>query len=99
MIRGGLIALVCSESLGVSTAVASEMTTLTLIGPDVGVVCSAFSGVHDIWANPTEIVLATWLLARQLGVGCVGPIASALRKMKLLHTLVCEVIFHVLMFE
>ncbi len=80
MIRGGLVSLVCTESLEVSTAVASEMATLTLIGPDVGVVCNAFSGVHDLWANPIEIGLAIWLLARQLGVGCVGPIASALRK-------------------
>ncbi|KAM3473898.1 hypothetical protein MY5147_004563 [Beauveria neobassiana] len=78
MIRGGLISLVCTESLGVSTAVASEMATLTLIGPDVEVVCNACSGVHDLWANPVEIGLATWLLARQLGVGCVGPVASAL---------------------
>ncbi|PMB69814.1 Multidrug resistance-associated protein 1 [Beauveria bassiana] len=78
MIRGGLISLVCTESLGVSTTVASEMATLTLIGPDVEVVCNACSGVHDLWANPVEIGLATWLLARQLGVGCVGPVASAL---------------------
>lgn len=82
MIRGGLVSLVCAESLGVSTAVAAEMATLTLIGPDVGVISRAFSGVHDLWANPIEIALATWLLARQLGVGCVGPIASALRKTK-----------------
>ncbi|KAM3505768.1 hypothetical protein MY10362_002741 [Beauveria mimosiformis] len=40
------------------------MATLTLIGPDVEVVCNACSGVHDLWANPVEIGLATWLLSR-----------------------------------
>ncbi|KAJ6782762.1 hypothetical protein PWT90_06010 [Aphanocladium album] len=78
MIRGGLVSLLCAESLGISTAVASEMASLTLIGPDVDVINGAFSGAHDLWANPLEIGLATWLLARQLGVGCVGPIGSAL---------------------
>lgn len=82
MIRGALVSVVCAESLAVSTTVAAEMNTLTLIGPDVGVVCNAFSGVHDLWANPIEIGLATWLLARQLGVGCIGPIASALRMLR-----------------
>jgi hypothetical protein len=33
-----------------------------------------------MWLNPIEVVLATWLLARQTGAGCVGPIISALRK-------------------
>lgn len=87
MIRGGLVALVCSHSLGVSTATAAEMSILTLIGPDINVINGAFTGMHNIWANPIEIVLATWLLARQLGVGCLGPIASALCKS--LHVLFC----------
>lgn len=81
MIRGGLTALICAESLGISVVVAAEMSTLTLIGPDMAVINSAFTGVHDIWANPIEIALATWLLARQLGIACLGPIASALCKL------------------
>lgn len=84
MIRGGLMSLVCTESLGLSAAVASEMASLTLIGPDVGIICNAFAGMHDLWANPIEIGVATWLLARQLGVGCIGPVLSALCKNGLL---------------
>lgn len=78
MVRGGLIGLVCSESLKVSTATASESGILTLTGPDVNVISGAFEDVHELWVNPIEIGLATWLLARQLGAGCVGPIISAL---------------------
>lgn len=80
MIRGGLVSLVCTGSLGLSAGAASEMASLTLIAADVDVICGAFSGLHDLWANPIEIGIATWLLARQLGVGCIGPILSAVCK-------------------
>lgn len=79
MIRGGLIALICSESLKISTATASESAILTLTGPDVGFISSAFEDIHEMWLNPIEIVLATWLLARQTGAACVGPMISVLR--------------------
>lgn len=78
MVRGGLVSLICSNSLGVSAAVASEMASLTLIGPDVRVINGAFTGLHDIWANPIEIGLSTFLLYHKLGIGCVGPIATAI---------------------
>lgn len=80
MIRGALTSLVYIRTLEVS-AISSETSNtaaLTLSGPDVMSITRAFESFHEIWANPIEIALAIWLLARELGLGCIGPAISVI---------------------
>ncbi|RFU75576.1 abc transporter [Trichoderma arundinaceum] len=80
MIRGALTSLVYIRTLEVSamSSDTSNAAALTLAGTDVTSITRAFESVHEIWANPVEIALAVWLLARQLGLGCIGPAVAVI---------------------
>ncbi|KAL6806010.1 P-loop containing nucleoside triphosphate hydrolase protein [Trichoderma sp. SZMC 28012] len=77
MIRGALTSLVYIRTLEVS-AISSDTAAITLSGPDVTSITRAFESFHEIWANPIEIALAIWLLARELGLGCIGPAVAVI---------------------
>ncbi|PTB57418.1 hypothetical protein M431DRAFT_77311 [Trichoderma harzianum CBS 226.95] len=77
MIRGALTSLVYIRTLEVS-AMSSDTAAITLSGPDVTSITRAFESFHEIWANPIEIALAIWLLARELGLGCIGPAVAVI---------------------
>lgn len=80
MIRGALTSFVYIRTLEVSamSSDASNAAAITLSGPDVASITRAFESFHEIWANPIEIALATWLLARELGLGCIGPAVAVI---------------------
>lgn len=48
-------------------------STLSLMSSDAEQIVQSFEDFHEIWANPIEISIAIWLLARILGVGALGP--------------------------
>ena len=75
-IRGVLIALVYDRTLDVNTisSTSSKDAAVALTGPDIIQIVRAFTSFHEIWANSIEIVIAIWLLERELGPGCIGPV-------------------------
>ncbi|OHE98497.1 ABC transporter [Colletotrichum orchidophilum] len=79
MIRGSLVSLIMSNNLDLDTTKASDPSApLTLVSTDVRTICKSFEEVHEVWANPIEIVIATWLLGRQLGLGSIGPAVTVI---------------------
>ena len=48
--------------------------TVTLMSTDCERVSRGLLGLHDLWANVIQVGLATWLIEREMGVACVGPI-------------------------
>ncbi|KAM4056986.1 ABC multidrug transporter [Hirsutella rhossiliensis] len=80
MIRGSLVSLIYVETLSAGAALSRDPDTaaLTLVGPDVMAITRSFETLHEIWANPIEIALAIWLLARELGAGCIGPAVAVI---------------------
>ncbi|KAK1245968.1 hypothetical protein MKX07_005037 [Trichoderma sp. CBMAI-0711] len=86
MVRGALVSLVYSHTLSApaisssadATPRAPNSASLTLIGPDAAAITSALEAIHEIWANPIEIILAIWLLSRELGPGSVGPVFAVI---------------------
>lgn len=82
MVRGLLISMICSATLDLhsSSAASAGSSTLTLTSSDVDKICQSFESVHELWANPVEIVIAIWLLERQLGLGCIGPAFAVIGK-------------------
>ncbi len=50
----------------------------TLVTAHVSRAVSAFHTVHELWITSLEIVVATWLLARQIGYGSIGPLVNVI---------------------
>ncbi|CAN8098015.1 unnamed protein product [Discula destructiva] len=55
-----------------------DTSILTLMSTDVERVQTGFQPIHDIWANIVEVVLASWLLYRQLGTAFLAPLVIVL---------------------
>ncbi|UKZ82921.1 hypothetical protein TrVFT333_010721 [Trichoderma virens FT-333] len=55
-----------------------EITAITLMGTDVERITVAFRYIHGIWACCIDIVIAIYLLERQVGVACVMPVVIIL---------------------
>ena len=47
---------------------------LTLMGSDVERIVQALRFIHEVWASIPEMVIAVWLLARQISYACVVPL-------------------------
>lgn len=86
MVRGALVSLVLYSTLdssaipstGDDNSNASKSAALTLIGPDVMAIANALENLHELWANPIEIILAIWLLSRETGAGSIGPAVAVI---------------------
>ena len=65
--------LILHHSADLDSAAQKGSASLTLVTADSARINAAFEMVHDLWATPIEIGFALWLLARELGIGSVGP--------------------------
>lgn len=80
MIRGGLIYMIYGKMIDLKVGNVNESAAMTLMSTDVEQIANSLQFVNDIWANLIQVILATWLLERQLGVACVAPVVSQLLK-------------------
>jgi ATP-binding cassette subfamily C (CFTR/MRP) protein 1 len=74
-LRGILISALHSQSLVLSKTQLSEGNVLTLVSTDVLRIGMSLQRVGEIFAAPFEIIGAVALLAHQIGVSCVAPVA------------------------
>lgn len=51
---------------------------LTLMSTDVQRITDGMFPLHDLWANTIEVLLAAWLLQRQLGTAFIAPLLVVL---------------------
>ncbi|KAF4637009.1 hypothetical protein G7Y89_g1078 [Cudoniella acicularis] len=77
-IRGGLITLIYLKSQDLHITFVNESAASTLMSVDVERIAQSLQFLHQLWATPIELVLAVWLLERQLGVACIMPVILAL---------------------
>jgi hypothetical protein len=81
MIRGALIAVIYEKMLSLKSGNASESAAMTLMGTDVErIVETWYLLVVEIWASLIQLVIAIFLLERQLGAVCIAPVIVALGK-------------------
>jgi ATP-binding cassette subfamily C (CFTR/MRP) protein 1 len=75
MVRGSLVSMIYSTTLNLNSTVASKegSSALTLMSTDVERICSGLENAHEMWASPIEVIVAIYLLERQVGVACVVP--------------------------
>ncbi|KAF5879184.1 putative abc multidrug protein [Botrytis fragariae] len=74
MVRGALISAIYSHTLELSLPNLDQSAAVTLMSSDVERICVALQPIHNLWASPLEIVLAIWLLQREIGIALLGPL-------------------------
>ncbi|ORY11757.1 hypothetical protein BCR34DRAFT_455438, partial [Clohesyomyces aquaticus] len=78
MVRGGMISMLYNKATTISlSAAADPSSSLTLMSADIERIVQGMQTAHEIWANLFEVVLAIYLLQRQLGAACAIPIGVA----------------------
>jgi hypothetical protein len=60
-----------------------DITGLTLMGTDVDRIVLGLRSIHEVWAYLIEMILALYLLERQLQVVCIMPGLLTLGKLHL----------------
>ncbi|KAM3513105.1 hypothetical protein MY11210_003217 [Beauveria gryllotalpidicola] len=72
-LRGGLISVIYQHTVEARGLDLGHIDGLTLMGADVERISTGFRTIHEIWASPIEIIIAVYLLQRQISVACVVP--------------------------
>lgn len=80
MVRGQLISMLYDKASDLSITAANPTAALTLMSADIERIDSGWRTAHDVWANLIEIVIAVYLLGRQLGLACLIPVGAAICK-------------------
>jgi ATP-binding cassette, subfamily C (CFTR/MRP), member 1 len=78
MARAVLAGAVYRKTTEAKVSAADDSAALTLMSADVERIRTGFLFIHEFWANPIEIALASWLLQRQLGTAFVAPLLVVL---------------------
>ncbi|KAJ3486425.1 hypothetical protein NLG97_g6615 [Lecanicillium saksenae] len=73
MIRGCLISALYIKSTQIPQ-VGQEPEALTLMSTDIERIRFGLRSMHNLWASPIEVALASWLLYRQLGPAFLAPV-------------------------
>lgn len=77
MMRGGLISMLYNKATDITLTNVDPASSLTLMSADIERIVTGMQTGHELWSNIVEVVLAIYLLGRQLGAACAVPIAVA----------------------
>lgn len=80
--RGALAAAIYQKTLTTSKDLFEESKAVTLISADTERITNAMKNLHEFWAESIQVVVALWLLQRQLGVAFVVPLIVTTCKYK-----------------
>jgi len=72
-VRGILVSMIYKKTVDLSITALNESAAVTLMASDTETICQGFMNIHELWATPTELAIALWLLNRQLGVAFLAP--------------------------
>ncbi|KAF4996188.1 hypothetical protein FGRMN_4636 [Fusarium graminum] len=78
MVRAQLVSMLYNKAVGISITAANPTAPLTLMSADIERIDTGWRTAHDVWANLLEIVIAVYLLGRQLGISCLIPVGAAI---------------------
>ena len=71
--RGAVTSFILHNAADLPHGVKDSSTSLTLITNDTDRILASFQMFHELWSIPAEVCLGLWLLARELGIGSLGP--------------------------
>lgn len=55
-------------------------SSLTLMSADIERIVTGMQTAHELWSNAVEVIVAIYLLSRQLGAACAVPVGVAICK-------------------
>jgi len=79
MVRGGLVCLISDTTL-TRSEISKDSAAVTLMSTDVDRIVAGLEHLNFIWASPIEIMIALYLLWRQVGLACLMPLGISLGK-------------------
>lgn len=83
MLRSGLISIVYNQTVRLKASDMKESQAITLMGTDVERIATTLRVIHESWGAIIDVVVAIWLLERQISVAAIGPVLLSLRKYRL----------------
>jgi ATP-binding cassette subfamily C (CFTR/MRP) protein 1 len=78
MVRGALVNAVFRKTTEISITSLDNSAAVTLMSTDVERIVQGLRNLNEFWAGIVQVVVATYLLERKLGVACVAPVAVSL---------------------
>jgi hypothetical protein len=81
MMRGGLVSMLYNKATDITLSNVDPSSSLTLMSADIERIVTGMQTAHELWSNTVEVVLAIYLLGRQLGAACAVPIGVAVCKL------------------
>lgn len=69
-LRGGLVAAMLNKALKLKPVNSNEDAAVTLMSADIEGLFPGVQYVYELWANSIELVLAIYLLQREIGAPC-----------------------------
>ncbi|CRG88497.1 hypothetical protein PISL3812_05528 [Talaromyces islandicus] len=77
-LRGTFISVIHSKSLVLPAGQLNNGEVLTLISNDVNRVCDSLEQIFELLSTPLEVIVAIYLLEREIGIICIAPVAFSL---------------------
>jgi ABC-type multidrug transport system fused ATPase/permease subunit len=74
MFRGAAVGLIHNQTMKLQDGVYNESAAVTLMSTDIDRIATSMASVHEVWAQLIEVIIGTWLLARQVGWVSVIPV-------------------------
>lgn len=62
--------MIFKKTIDLDTTSAKEGAAVTLMSTDVDGIATGIQEMHEIWASVVELVVAVYLLERQIGPAC-----------------------------
>lgn len=81
MLRASLVTAIFKQTTVISVTALDNSAAVTLMGTDVDRVIRGLHQAHELWANVIQIAIATWLLDREIGIACLGPLVVAIGRL------------------
>ena len=78
MARGQLVSMLYNKATDITITNANPTAALTLMSADIERIDMGWRTAPAVWANLVEIVIAVYLLGRQLGIACLIPVGAAI---------------------
>jgi hypothetical protein len=70
--------MIYDQTIGTTAEELNDSAAITLMGTDVERIVANLKNMHEAWASIIELVVATWLLEREVGVACLIPLVISL---------------------
>jgi ATP-binding cassette subfamily C (CFTR/MRP) protein 1 len=78
MVRGALVNAVFRKTTEISITSLDNSAAVTLMSTDVERIVQGLRNLNEFWAGIVQVVVATYLLERELGVAYAAPVAVSL---------------------